>query len=162
MQLSGGLTMNRVLFKRIRQRENGHPELIVCKSGFIINPLYPFLGASPNGAVYDPSLSDEPYGFLEIQCPYSQRNVTPIEACDSPRFCCCTTIIGSKPISIYVKNTPTSAKYRVKWGLVNNPGVILLYTLPKELKHNASSLTMRFGIKSYYPSWWKFIWTVLR
>ena len=38
-----------------KQRENGHPELAVCKSGFIINPLYPFLGTSPDGAVCDPS-----------------------------------------------------------------------------------------------------------
>lgn len=36
------------------------------------------------------------YGVLEIKCPYSQWDVTPIEACDSPGFCCCTTIIGGK------------------------------------------------------------------
>ena len=70
-----------------KQRENGHPKLIVCKFRFIINPLYPFLGASPDSAVYDPlSPDDEPYGFLEIKSPSSQRKVTTIEAFDSPDF----------------------------------------------------------------------------
>ena len=37
------------------QKENSHPDLLVSPSGFIINPAYSFLGASPNECVYDPS-----------------------------------------------------------------------------------------------------------
>ena len=43
-----------------KQRENGHPESVVGKAGFIINPLYPSLGGSHDGAVYDPSTLDNP------------------------------------------------------------------------------------------------------
>ena len=49
-----------------KQRESGYPDLVVynfaclviqlCMSG---NPLYPFLGASPDGAIYDLSSPDE-------------------------------------------------------------------------------------------------------
>ena len=41
----------------------------------IINPNYSYLGASPDGAVYDPSNMQEPYEFLEIKSPYTYRNV---------------------------------------------------------------------------------------
>ena len=54
------------------QHANGHFNLMVTQSGFLINKEYPFLGASPDGAVYDLS-SDQPFGFLEVKCPYSYR-----------------------------------------------------------------------------------------
>ena len=69
------------------QIANGHSELIVSSSGFIICKSHPFLGATPDGTVYDPA-SAEPYGIFEIKSPYSQRNKTPREACDSPGFYC--------------------------------------------------------------------------
>ncbi len=56
--------------------------------GVIINPNYCFLGASPDGAVYNPSNTLEPYGFLEVKCPYSARNLTPAEACHIDGFYC--------------------------------------------------------------------------
>ena len=61
---------------------------MVSPSGFLINPLYSFLGASPNGVVHDPSNIDEPIGFVEIKCLYSTRNLTPTEAAHTPGFCC--------------------------------------------------------------------------
>ena len=70
------------------QHSNDHTDLIVTASGVIVNKSHCFLGASPDGAVYDPHNSEEPYGFLEVKCPYSVRNLTPIEACDSSTFCC--------------------------------------------------------------------------
>ena len=74
MRLSGEISneLSALQAYQAKQRENGHPKLIACKFGFIINPLYPFLGASPDGAVYDPLSPDEPYGFLEIKSPYLQ------------------------------------------------------------------------------------------
>ena len=44
------------------QQANGHSELLVTESGFVINPSLSFLGASPDGAVYDPSNEDHPFG----------------------------------------------------------------------------------------------------
>ena len=70
------------------QRSHDHPELTVSSSGFIISTIHPFLGASPDGAVYDPSNTVQPFGFLEIKCPYSARNTTPVDACSLPGFCC--------------------------------------------------------------------------
>ena len=48
---------------------------------------HPFLGASPDGTIYDPTHPD-PYGFLEVKCPYSHRDHTPEVACSDPLFCC--------------------------------------------------------------------------
>ena len=68
-------------------RYRGKHEVVVEPSGFYISETHPFLGASPDGIVYDPANMNEPFGFIEIKCPYSQRSVTPEEACSSPGFC---------------------------------------------------------------------------
>ena len=53
------------------QQSHGHPQLTVSPSGFLVSSDHPFLGASPDGAVYDPSSTQYPFGFLEIKCPYT-------------------------------------------------------------------------------------------
>ncbi len=58
-----------------------------CRSGFVISEEYPFLGASPDGLVYDP-LSADQFGVLEVKCPYKYRHITPKEACSNTDFCC--------------------------------------------------------------------------
>ena len=70
------------------QHKQGKKELTVGPSGFLICENHPFLGASPDGTVHDPSNLQQPFGFLELKCPYSQREHTPAEACLSPGFCC--------------------------------------------------------------------------
>ena len=55
------------------QHQHGHPELTAY---FHISHSHPFLGALPDGGVYDPSSVNEPYGFVEIKCPYSHRDET--------------------------------------------------------------------------------------
>jgi hypothetical protein len=30
----------------------------------------------------------QPYGYLEVKCPHSVRNLTPTEACDESEFYC--------------------------------------------------------------------------
>ena len=59
------------------QHEQGNNELTVGPSGFLICESHPFLGASPDGTVYDPSNLQQSFGFLELKCPYSQREHTP-------------------------------------------------------------------------------------
>lgn len=73
------------------QNETGHADLYACSSGFVISEQYPFLGASPDAAVYDPSVSD-PFGVAEVKCPYSYRSVTPVEACSQASFFCTLNI----------------------------------------------------------------------
>ena len=70
------------------QQHNGHPDILVTQSGFIVNPLYPFLGASPDGTVYDPSNEEDPFGFVEVKCPYSARDITPSAAAAESSFYC--------------------------------------------------------------------------
>lgn len=69
--------------------QNGHPGLFVARSGFFIHPVYSFLGASPDGSVYDPS-SQEPYGFLEIKCTFKYL---PEEAATKSDFWC--SVVGN-------------------------------------------------------------------
>ena len=69
------------------QHAHGHDNVMVTPSGFLISKQHPFLGASPDGAVYDPTNTQEPFGFLEVKCPFSNRNETPEQASTSPGFC---------------------------------------------------------------------------
>ena len=73
--------------RAIEQYVRGHDHLAVTPSGFLVSKQYPFLGASPDGAVYDPTSMQEPFGFLEVKCPFSHHNETPEQASTSPGFC---------------------------------------------------------------------------
>lgn len=57
----------------------------VYDCGLVVNPLHPYLGASPDGKVYDPT-EKEPFGLLEIKNPFKYRNLTISEACQDPTF----------------------------------------------------------------------------
>ena len=82
------------------QRQNGHSGLTVCKVGFFVSKTHPFLGASPDGGVYDPT-SKESYGYIEVKCPYSHRDNTPLEACaDSHFFCTVVNTAGGKTVRL--------------------------------------------------------------
>ena len=52
------------------QRQQGHPGLFVSTSGLNIMVSHPYLAASTDGKVTDPS-SEPAHGVLEIKCPYS-------------------------------------------------------------------------------------------
>lgn len=62
------------------QHNNDHPNIAVSPCGFFVSLSHPYLGASPDGAVYDPDNTESPFGFLEIKCPYSVRDISPSEA----------------------------------------------------------------------------------
>ena len=62
-------------------------QVTVKKCGFIIHPRHGWLGASPDGRVVD-RLCNEAEGILEIKCPFSKRDVTPLEACQDINFYC--------------------------------------------------------------------------
>ena len=70
------------------QHAKGLNSLTVGPSGFLVSETHPFLGASPDGTVYDSTDVQHPFGFIEVKCPYLHRNRTPREACSSPGFCC--------------------------------------------------------------------------
>ena len=70
------------------QRSQGHSDLVVTPSGFLVCEEHHFLGASPDSTVYNPDDTQHPFGLLEVKCPYSQRQMTPEDACSSSGFCC--------------------------------------------------------------------------
>ncbi len=70
------------------QHRLGINDLVVAPSGVIINPSFSLLGALPDGSIYDPSNLNDPYGFLEIKCLYTCRDITPIDACSRSKFYC--------------------------------------------------------------------------
>lgn len=48
---------------------------------------YPFfLGATPDGTIYDLSSSSHPVKLLEVKCLYSHWDRSPVEACAIPDF----------------------------------------------------------------------------
>ena len=94
------------------QHRTGHTELTVCPVGFHVSISHPFLGASPDGGVYDPSNIGEPYGFAEVKCPFKHRDNTPQQACSDPNFCSELTSTGEIR---FKKNILTTAKSKAKW-----------------------------------------------
>lgn len=62
--------------KLARQRYIRQSKLHVHDCGFLVNPEFPFLGASPDGKVCDGAVT----GIIEIKCPYSIRDMTIPEA----------------------------------------------------------------------------------
>ncbi len=69
------------------QRRKGHSKLCVSKSGLVISDTHPWLGASPDGFVYDPDHAECPHGILEIKNPFRDREKSIDEACESSGFC---------------------------------------------------------------------------
>ena len=49
-----------------------------------------FLGASPDARVTDPycELPEGVKELLNLKCPFSKKDVTPLEACEDEKFYC--------------------------------------------------------------------------
>ena len=69
-----------------QQYDLGNESFYYCQSGFVICKEYPFLGASPDAVVYDPTFRDS-FGLAEVKCPYSSKHLTPSQACEKKDFC---------------------------------------------------------------------------
>ena len=54
-------------------------DLVTCRAGFVVCELHPFIGASPDAYVFDPSCVNQ-FGLTEIKCLYKYRDLTPIDA----------------------------------------------------------------------------------
>ena len=57
----------------------------VYEYGLVVKPSYPYLGASPDGKVFDPTFAS-PFGLLEIK--YTWRNHSIKAACQDLNFPC--------------------------------------------------------------------------
>ena len=62
-----------------RKMQQQVPGFAISDAGISVHPKFPYLGATPDGKVFDPSSSSK-FGLLEIKCPYSKRGDTLDEA----------------------------------------------------------------------------------
>jgi len=79
------------------QLTSGHNGLVAVKAGFVICEQFPFLGATPDACVHDPSRTVQ-YGLVEIKCPYKYRNVLPEHAASNSDFCSFVTEKNGKRV----------------------------------------------------------------
>ena len=101
------------------KQSHGHPNLAVTPCGFHISQSHPYLGATPDGAVFDPSAQQE-FGFLEIKCQYTHRNITPVEACSTSGFCCSLEVnLDSTPQLLLRTNHIYSAQVQGQMDISN-------------------------------------------
>jgi len=68
------------------QRTN-NPDWNVDRCGLFVSMKDKWLAASPDGIVYDPRDSAHILGVVEIKCPFSMRQKTLAEACQTATFC---------------------------------------------------------------------------
>ena len=79
------------------QLTSGHNGLVAVKAGFVICEEFPFLGATPDACVHDPSRTEQ-YGLVEIKCPYKYRDLLPEHAASNSDFCSFVTEKDGKKI----------------------------------------------------------------
>ena len=68
-----------------RKMQQQVPGFAIFDAGITVHPKFPYLGATPDGKVFDPSSSSK-FGLLEIKCPYSKRGDTLDQASSDPDF----------------------------------------------------------------------------
>ena len=90
---------------------------MVCTCGLVVNPSFPWLGASPDGLVKDPS--EKSVGLLEIKCPFTHRFSTVEEACSDTSFF--ATITDGQVTLRKIRNT--TFKFKDKWPYLGYLGV---------------------------------------
>ena len=68
-----------------KERE-GMPVRVCSACGFVVNSIFPWLGASPDFVIDESNLQASSLGLGEIKCPFSKRDNTIKEACQDPNF----------------------------------------------------------------------------
>ena len=62
--------------------------------GLVVNPKWPWLGASPDGLIYD-NAEVSLYGAVEVKCPASKSGMSVLEACSDKLFS--LELVNGKP-----------------------------------------------------------------
>lgn len=68
----------------IRHSELRHRDMILKECGFVINPSFPELSATPDALVHCTCCGN---GCVEIKCPFKHRENTILQACTQTDFC---------------------------------------------------------------------------
>ena len=77
------------------------PNFAVYDASLSVHLSFPFIGATPDGKMYDPS-ENPPYGLLEIKCPFSKRKDTLVQASGDGTF-----YLEERENSFYLKRNHT-------------------------------------------------------
>lgn len=85
------------------QLSMGHDGLLAVNAGFVVCEEHPFLGASPDAYVNDPTSVDQ-YGLAEIKCPYKYRDLSPEDAAMNLDFFCSLCVEGGVKV-LHLKRT---------------------------------------------------------
>ena len=73
--------------KYVKHKEREGKPVCVCSAcGFVVNSIFPWLGASPDFVIDESNLQASSLGLGEIKCPFSKRDNTIKEACQDPNF----------------------------------------------------------------------------
>ena len=79
----------------LKLKQIDSPGYSVTKSGLVISLEHPWLAASPDGLVYDPSF-DPPQGLVELKNPYATKDKTVEEAVAGNKSFCLKIDEGGK------------------------------------------------------------------
>ena len=60
----------------------------MTKCGLIVDASAPWLAASPDGIVLDPTQSEHKKGCLEVKCPFTCEKMTILDACRQVKAFC--------------------------------------------------------------------------
>ena len=91
------------------KKKCGNNDLITCKAGFVVCEKQPFLVASPDAYLFDPSGTD-PYGLIEIKCPFKYCDLYPEEASRQTDFFCTLSMKDGRQIVELKHNHPYFAQ----------------------------------------------------
>ena len=93
----------------------------VLRTGIHISSKLPWLAASPDSLVEDPTeTSGRQHGILEIKCPYSARTVTPETACEQLNRFCCSLVDGRVTLK---KHICIITRYKDRWRFQTSHGL---------------------------------------
>ena len=82
-----------VRYHNLTEEINQHVDLCTA-CGLVVNPKWPWLGASPDGLIYD-NAEVSLYGAVEVNCPASKSGMSVLEACSGKLFC--LELVNGKP-----------------------------------------------------------------
>ena len=90
----------------VEKMQATHPGLVTHHVGLVISTTHPWIAASPDDLVTDPS-APNPYGVAEYKTPPSAKGLTIAAACDSlSNFCLKTTQPAPSALEYYYQVQP--------------------------------------------------------
>ena len=95
----------------ISEASQSHEGFQYATAGLVVNPLYPYLGATPDGLIKCHCCGE---GLIEIKCPYSMKDDHPralqsrCQTFKCTRSCILTQILhsNSRPTFCYIEGPP--------------------------------------------------------